>query len=121
MLFRSSQYNEPIDYDINNVFEETYVLQIDGNNIKMSDNLFCIMFYLLENYNEFKKHSYCRIALRGLPEDNGFFEMQKKNISSNKLYHFILNSNYKETTDIRDIYAVIKINNIGYKINFVKF
>ena len=47
------KYNEPIDYDINNVFEETYVLQIDGNNIKMSDNLFCIMFYLLENYNEF--------------------------------------------------------------------
>ena len=75
----------------------------------------------LDIYNEFKKKSYCRIALRDLPEDNLFFEMQKKNISSDKLYHFILNSNYKETTDIRDIYAVIKINNIGYKINFVKF
>ena len=77
-------------------------------------------FKNLQIYDEFKKKCYCRIALRGLPEDNGFFETQKKNISSDKLYHFILNSNYKETTEIRNIFAVIKINNVGYKINFVK-
>jgi len=77
-------------------------------------------FKNLEIYEEFKKKSYCRIALRDLKEDNGFFIMNKGNIPLDKLYHFILNSNFKESLNIRDIYAVIKINNIGYKINFVK-
>ena len=76
--------------------------------------------FVNEIYDEFKKKSYCRIALRGLSEDAGFFEMQKKNIPATKLYHFILNSNYKETLEIRNIFSVIKINNTGYKIGFIK-
>jgi hypothetical protein len=77
-------------------------------------------FKNLEIYEEFKKKSYCRVALRDLKEDNGFFIMNRKNIPNDKLYHFILNSNYKESLNLREIYAVIKINKIGYKINFVK-
>lgn len=74
----------------------------------------------LKIYEEFKKNSYCRIALRDLKEDTGFFIINNKNIPKDKKYHFILNSAYEDKNNIRDIYAVIKINNIGYKINFVK-
>jgi hypothetical protein len=77
-------------------------------------------FKNLEIYEEFKKKSYCRVALRNLKEDEGFFIMNKKNIPNDKLYHFILNSNFKSVYNLREIYAIIKINNIGYKINFVK-
>jgi len=77
-------------------------------------------FINLEIYDEFKIKSYCRIALRDLKEDQGFFIMNSNNIPKDKLFHFILNSSYEDKKNIRDIYAVIKINNIGYKINFVK-
>lgn len=77
-------------------------------------------FKNLEIYEEFKKKSYCRIALRDLKEDNGFFIMNNKNIPKDKKYHFILNSKYEDKNNIRDIYAVIKINNVGYKISFMK-
>ena len=109
--FKLDLTNVTVD-DLLNPFKEK--IQVLGYILNVTE------FKNLEIYDEFKKKSYCRVALRGLTEDNGFFQLQGKKISSDKFYHFILNSNYKETTEIRNIYAVIKINNIGYKINFIK-
>lgn len=69
-------------------------------------------------YDYLRNESYCRIALRDLPSDSGFFEINKNRIDPEKRYHFILNSNFKGKSVLRDIFMLLVINDIGYKISF---
>jgi hypothetical protein len=69
-------------------------------------------------YERLKNESYCRVALRDLPSDFGFFEINKNRLDKEKRYHFILNSKFKGKTVLRDIFMLLIINDIGYKICF---
>jgi hypothetical protein len=69
-------------------------------------------------YDYIKNESYCRVALRDLPSDFGFFEINKNRINPEKRYHFILNSKFKGKTVLRDIFMLIVINDVVYKISF---
>ena len=74
------------------------------------------------NYYEFiKDESYCRIALRDLESDYGFFLLNQTNINPDKRFHFILNSKYPKFAELRQIFGLVKINKVVYKINFVKY
>ncbi len=110
--------------------ESEFVL--DFNTIKLSDleepfkSKFKLIGYNLfineiddKNYYDYlKPESYCRVALRDLQSDYGFFEINKNNIDKEKKYHFIINSNFKGKNNLRDIFMLLLINNKGYKINF---
>ena len=75
----------------------------------------------MDYYEYIKDDSYCRIALRDLDSDYGFFLLNQKNIDPEKRFHFILNSKYPKFADLRHIFALVKINKVVYKINFVKY
>ena len=106
--------------DLTNIKEEDLTNPFKEKILVLGYLLNITEFKNLDIYEEFKKKSYCRVALRNLKEDEGFFIMNKKNISNDKMYHFILNSKFISSLNLRDIYAVIKINNVGYKISFMK-
>ena len=72
-------------------------------------------------FNFLRQHSYCRVALRDLPSDVVFFEINKNKISKDKNYHFILNGNYKGNNALINIYMLITIGNTNYKISFAKY
>ena len=72
-------------------------------------------------YDYLRNESYCRVALRDLPSDFGFFEINKNRIDPEKRYHFILNSKFKGKTILRDIFMLLVINDVGYKISFSSF
>lgn len=72
----------------------------------------------IDYYNYLRNESYCRVALKDLPSDFGFFEINKDRIVPDKRYHFILNSKFKGKNFIKDIFMLININNIGYKVSF---
>jgi hypothetical protein len=69
-------------------------------------------------YDYLRNESYCRVALRDLPSDFGFFEINKNRLDPKKRYHFIINSKYKGKDNLRDIFMLLVLNDIGYKINF---
>ena len=71
-------------------------------------------------YEYLRKYSYCRVALRDLSSDFGFFQINKNNIDPEKRYHFIINSNFKGKNNLREIFMLLVINDIGFKINFIK-
>lgn len=71
-------------------------------------------------YEKLRQESYCRVALRDLSSDYGFFQINKNSIDPEKRYHFIINSNFKGKNNLRDIFMLLVINDVGFKINFVK-
>ena len=74
----------------------------------------------MEYYDFVRDESYCRIALRDLDDDHGFFFLNRQNIDPEKRYHFILNSKYPKHACLRNIYSLVKIKKVAYKINFLK-
>jgi len=69
-----------------------------------------------ENLRNILDNRYCRVILRHCPEDSHIFK--KNNIPSELNYHIILNQMYKQKSDLKNIYAIIIIENIIYKISF---
>ena len=72
----------------------------------------------MDYYEVLRNKSYCRVALRDLKSDEGFFKINAKNIEPEKRYHFIMNSNYSGEKNIKNIYMVLMLNDKGYKISF---
>jgi len=64
------------------------------------------------------KNRYCRVIFRYNHENAIHFD--KNDVPDDVNYHFILNENYKNTNDLRNIYAVIVNKNIIYKLSFDK-
>ncbi len=88
-----------------------YILNIDKVVDKVVDK---------DYYDYLRQESYCRVALRDLSSDFGFFQINKNNIDVEKRYHFIINSNFKGKNNLREIFMLLVINDIGFKINFIK-
>jgi hypothetical protein len=87
--------------------------------IKLLGYMLCIHEIKNKDYYDYiKNESYCRVALRDLPSDFGFFEINKNRIDREKRYHFILNSKFKGKSVLRDIFMMIIINDVAYKISF---
>lgn len=72
----------------------------------------------MEYYNLLRNRSYCRVALRDLKSDEGFFNLNKNKIEPEKRYHFVMNGNYKGEKFLRNIFMVFMLNGKGYKIYF---
>jgi hypothetical protein len=72
----------------------------------------------MEYFNLLRNRSYCRVALRDLKGDDGFFKLNSKKIDPEKRYHFIMNGNYKGEKFLRNIFMVFMLNDKGYKISF---
>ncbi len=96
--------------DLENPFKENF--EIIGYNLHI--NQITDMDY----YENLRIKSYCRTALRDLQSDYGFFNLNKNNIDPEKRYHFVMNGGFKGEKFLRNIYMLIKINNVGYKVNF---
>lgn len=62
------------------------------------------------------KDRYCRIILKNNPTDMHYF----KSIGSNEQFDFIPSSNYKKNNKLRDVYAILMLNDKLYKIYFDK-
>ena len=69
-----------------------------------------------KEFNKIKSKSYCKIILALNENDKLMFIM--KNISNR--YHFILNSGFKKTNKLEDIYAVLSKGDNFFKISFKK-
>lgn len=52
--FKASKYQDAIDYDINSlhILDEPYILNIDGHNTKMSDNVISLLIEVINNYED---------------------------------------------------------------------
>jgi hypothetical protein len=72
----------------------------------------------MEYFNLLRNRSYCRVALRDLKGDDGFFKLNSKKIDPEKRYHFIMNGNYQGEKFLRNIFMVFMLNDKGYKISF---
>ena len=59
---------------------------------------------------------YCRIILKHLPKDRPLFK--KYNVSEDMNYHMVLGSNFTSKKKLKEVYAVIIIKDIAYKIYF---
>lgn len=70
-----------------------------------------------KEFNKIKSKSYCKIILALNENDKLMFIM--KNIQNR--YHFILNSGYKKTNKLEEIFAVLSKGNNFYQISFKKF
>jgi hypothetical protein len=96
--------------DLENPFKEKF--EIIGYNLHINE------ITDMDYYENLRVKSYCRTALRDLQSDFGFFNLNKNNIDPEKRYHFVMNGGFKGEKNLRNIYMLIKINNVGYKINF---
>jgi hypothetical protein len=61
---------------------------------------------------------YCSVLLRSKPNDEIYFELNKKYIDADKQYHFVLNSNFKNKKDLKDIYALVSLGDKKVKVSF---
>jgi hypothetical protein len=72
--------------------------------------------YELNELQKTVNNRYCRIILKHNPDDKKTF--RKKQIDEN--YHMILNENYRIKKHLKDIYAIVIINEKVYQIYFDK-
>ena len=109
---------------------ENFKLNLSNVNIEHLTNIFTEKFkkikYLLivyeisyDYYEYIKKNRYCMILLKDSPSDSTYFLMNETHLDPEKRYHFVLNSLYSATTELRDIFCTVKINDKYYKISFM--
>lgn len=67
-----------------------------------------------EMLDDMIKGRYCRIILRHNSEDTHYFE----SIESSELYDFIPSEGFEPKTKLKDVYAILRLNNKVYKIYF---
>lgn len=70
--------------------------------------------YEKEDLDNMIKRRYCRIILRHNYEDTHYFD----SINSDDFYDFIPNEGFEPKTKLRDVYAILRLNNTVYQIYF---
>jgi hypothetical protein len=68
----------------------------------------------MEYVNNMMKERFCRVILRHNYEDTYYFD----EIGSDANYDFIPNEGFEKKNNLRDVFAVLKLNNKIYKIYF---
>jgi hypothetical protein len=66
------------------------------------------------------KNRYCRIIYRNNESDENYFDQHEDEIDEDKMYHMILNGNFKKNNNLNDLYATWTIDDKYYKISFKK-
>lgn len=118
-----SGYDLNIDEELIPDFEDfdmSLYLPIIENKFKRISHLVRIATY--ERYDENEKDylievmkgRYCRVVLRYNDEDNYYFE----NSENSDDFDFIPNEGYQKKNKLRDIYAILKLNDKIYEIYF---
>lgn len=108
---------------------ENFKLDLNNVNLELLTNVFTEKFkkikYILnvydisyDYYEYIKKNRYCTVLLKDSSSDSTYFLMNEAHLDPEKRYHFVLNSLYLPSNELRDIFCTVKINNKYYKISF---
>jgi uncharacterized protein YrzB (UPF0473 family) len=131
LQYLENTINDENDEKICDEFDN-FILDLSKVDINMLTGIFKEKFSKLKfilnvieiekkQYEFFKIHRYCNIMLKDSPFDNTYFLMNADYLDPIKRYHFVLNSLYTKSEDLRNIFATVTIYGKHYKIYFNTF